>query len=125
MKNFNSKFKNKKLKRMVWKFAKSPNMSRFKRLESKIQEIDCRVIPWLKAIGYEKITFLFSPVCRFRTLTSNNIENLNARFEEARRGPVMELLLSIEEAVITDRHNDWTEGEKWDGYGTSYMDSKV
>lgn len=56
-------------------------------------------------VGYNKFTLLHSPVRRYGTITSNNVESVNARLRKTRCLPICELLVDIEEKVATDRLN--------------------
>lgn len=73
-------------------------------------------------IGYEKITLLHSPVCKYGMLTSNNVESTHARMINLGNLPIVELLLGIESMILTDRHNDWLLTQRWTNVlGTQYL----
>ena len=106
MENFNSKFRNKKLKGIPWSIAKAHT-----RIEQEVaikqMQFEPRAIQWLREIGLKKISLLDSPVCRFGIVTSNNVESINARLLEFREWPILELLIKLERLVVTNRQKQF------------------
>ncbi len=75
---------------------------------------------WLENVGLERITLLHSPVCRYGTLTSNNVESVNSRLRECRKLPIMELLILIEKIVALDRLKASQNALEWTRHYTKY-----
>ena len=96
-------FKNKKEKKLAWGLAKAKYRKEFDTAMSKMSPDDLK---WLEEVGFENITLLRSPVCRYGLLTSNNVESINSRILKLRTLPVAELLLGIEEIVLLDQFHD-------------------
>lgn len=120
LENFNLRFKDKKLKDNVWGLAKATSQQSFQAAEMKIEAKNKAALEWLIQIGYDKITLLHSPVCKFGMLTSNNVESINSRLKALRLLPIVELLLGVEAMVLVDRHHDWTMAQDWTGEITKY-----
>ena len=112
MENFNSKFRNKKLKGIPWSIAKAHT-----RIEQEVaikqMQFEPRAIQWLREIGLKKISLLDSPVCRFGIVTSNNVESINARLLEFREWPILELLIKLERLVVTNRQKQFVLSSNW------------
>ena len=121
MENFNSKFKKKELKVIAWRLAKAKTLSEFIEQEDKLRARNETAYNWLKEIGFEKISLLHSPVCRYGMVTSNNVESMNSRFADIRRLPIMELLLSIEKFVLVDMVEDRKTLATWNTTLTGFM----
>ena len=120
LENFQLRFKNKVLKEKAWGLAKSSTKDEFDKVENHMRSINPDAIDWLKSIGYDKLTLLHSPMCKYGTCTSNNVESVNSRLLEIRKLPVLELLLAIERMVVLDRFSSFKEAQKWNGNLTKY-----
>ncbi len=103
MENLQTRFKNKNIKKAAWKMAKSNTLQDFLKHEEIIRKLNPNALDWIKSIGYDKLTICFSPVRRYGTITSNNVESCNNRLRRLRKLPIMDMLLEIESMVITDR----------------------
>jgi hypothetical protein len=95
MKNFNKKFKNKDLKGFAWDIAKATTDSDFEEKLKILNNAQPDAFLWLTGIGWPRISLLRSPVCRYLTLTSNNVESVNNRVSPLHKLPIAELLLGI------------------------------
>jgi hypothetical protein len=122
MENFNKKFKNKQLKGYAWSLARADTPADFIRAENLLSSTT-GALAWLRKACYEKFTLQRSPVRRYGTLTSNNVESLNARFKSARFLPIVELLLEIEVKVSTDRLESFNMGQ--DGVLTNFANNML
>ena len=100
MNNFNSHFNKKELKLIAWRLAKASTSYDFTFHEAKLRAKNESAFNWLNDIGYDKITLLYSPICRYGMLTSNNVESMNSKYATNRRLPILELLLSIEKTCF-------------------------
>jgi hypothetical protein len=119
MENFNLRFKDKALKKKAWGVAKAKTLLDLKKAETKFSgREDCLI--WLQNIGYEKLTLVFSPVCRYGTVTSNNVESLNNRLRHLRALPIIELLLGMEEMIVSDRFASSEMALSWTTNFTHY-----
>ena len=56
---------------------------------------------------------MYSPVCRYDVITSNNVEGINSRFQHVRRLPILELLMEVEKLVATDRASRFQHAIEW------------
>lgn len=120
LENFHKLFKNKNIKEKAWALAKAKSPVEFNSIKDYIVGVNPEAFTWFETIGLEKITLLFSPICRYGTITSNNVESVNSRLREARKLPIMDLLLYIEELVTLDRFHAVKRAEKWNGQLTKY-----
>jgi hypothetical protein len=123
LENFHLVFKNKSLKEKAWSLAKAKTINEFNMVKEWIVSIKPEAMEWLENIGLEHITILFSPVCRFGTVTSNNVESVNSRLRKARKLPIMEMLLDIENTVALDRFLAYKNSIEWTGNLTKYAES--
>ncbi len=103
LENFNLKFKNKQYKKHVWLMSKAATHEVF---DTNALQIGTEAIHWLESVGYPHISLLYSPVCRFGVVTSNNVESVNSRIARLRTLPIIEMLLGIEDMVLQDRLRD-------------------
>ena len=120
--NFNKRFKDKPLYESAIRLLYAKTMNDFEREENYIESRNEDALKYLKEIGYDKISLLFSSKCRYGTLTSNNAESFNARYvitnirvRKIRKLPIIEMLLEIERIVKTDRFQDSEMALKWNG----------
>ena len=120
MENFNSKFRNKELKDMAWGLAMAQTTFEFFNKGEKLRGKNENAFKWLNDIGFDKITLVHSPICRYGMLTSNNVESMNSRFAEIRRLPILEFLLSMEKIVLVDMMEDLTTLSTWNSTLTAY-----
>jgi hypothetical protein len=114
MENFNARFKSKDLKGKAWKLAKATNTQQFEEAVAELNEEKPEAMVWLNNIGLEKITLFRSPVCRYLTVTSNNVESVNSRVASLRKLPITDMLLEIEKMVVTDRVKCNELMQSWD-----------
>jgi hypothetical protein len=105
MENFNRKFKDQQLRKLAAKLVRAETEHEFQATSRVLKQLNANAMAWLEAVGFEKITLLRSPVCKYGTLTSNNVESFNARIRQARALPVLSLLLEIEKFAVLDRFN--------------------
>ena len=112
LENFNLKFKNKKLKDSAWEIAKTHTQ---RQLNASIDRMSKHptAVQWLQDIGFDKLTLLESPVCRFGIVTSNNVVSVNSRLLIFRQLPIMKLPVNIERIVVTDRQKQLDKYTKW------------
>jgi MULE transposase domain/SWIM zinc finger len=113
MENFNARFKDRELKDKAWGIAKAVSVREFDRAVASVRALRPESIPWLEAIGFDKLTLVRSPVCRYGVVTSNNAESVNSRIREDRGLPILELLLRLEQMVVTDRTMRFQEAQGW------------
>ena len=113
MENFNRKFGDKALKAIAWRLAKANTETEFTVHLAKLKSLSEPAVDWLMAIGFDKITLVYSPVCQYGMLTSNNVESINSRFKDYRRLPILELLLSMERTILVDMVNDRNLFASW------------
>ena len=110
MENFNKKFKNRSMMKVCWRLAKATTMKEFTTFQS---ELHPDAYQWLADIGFHHITLLFSPVCRYGMLTSNNVESFNNRVVKLRSLPVLDLLFGIEKISACDFHASYESASRW------------
>jgi hypothetical protein len=120
LENFYLRFKNKSLKAKAWGLGKATNSNEFNRIKEWMNSFNPQAYEWLENVGLERITLLYSPVCRYGTLTSNNVESVNSRLRECRKLPIMELLILIEKIVALDRLKASQNALEWTGHYTKY-----
>ena len=120
MENFNRKFGNKALKVVAWRLVKAPTQFESMEQQEKLKSMSEPALNWLMNIGFDKITLVYSPVCRYGMVTSNNVESINSRFKDYRRLPILEFLLSIEKTILVDMVDDRTMVASWSTSLTGY-----
>ena len=81
MENFNTRFKNRELKKKAWGMAKAENEQKFLQAIMAMHKINPLSISWVEDVGFEKVTMQYSPVCRYGIVTSNNVESVNNNFD--------------------------------------------
>ena len=122
MNNFNTKFKDDGLKKVSWRLEKATCSRDY---DAAKLEIPSQAFQWLANVGLQHITTLLSPVCRFSTLTSNNVESTNSRLKEIRSLPILDAQLQIEKMVMTDFFESYKEGSKWNSKLTKFCEVKL
>jgi hypothetical protein len=123
LENFYKKFKNAGLKEKAWGLGKAKTSDDFDAVKNHFIQTNRAAYVWLENIGFEHLTLLDSPVCRYGIITSNNVESINSSLRDARKMPIMELLLFLEEKVATDRFKAYKSSNKWSGNLTKYAES--
>ena len=119
MENFNQKFKDKQLKKDSWGIAKARNDCQRNNSMLKVSRRD-GAIEWFENIGFDHLTLMDSPVCRYGMVTSNNVESTNSRFRHLRKLPIMELLIGIEAIVSLDFLSGHQAALAWNGLLTRF-----
>jgi len=125
LENFYLKFRNKNLKEKAWGLAKARTLLNFNSVRDSLQAVNSEAMQWFEQIGLPRLTIFFSPpdICRYGTVTSNNVESTNNRLRAIRKLPIMEILLNIEEMVALDRFSASKNALKWNGMLTKYAGS--
>ena len=106
------RFRNKELEKWCWVAAKAATEQLFEKSKLRIRALNNEAAEWLENIGWEKLALSEGLVCRFGTLTSNNVESVNSRFLSFRSLPIVEMLIGVESTVSRDRYSDWCSSEK-------------
>jgi hypothetical protein len=122
LENFHLRFKNKCLKEKAWGLAKAKTTIEFNRIAEWMNGINPEAMAWIEEIGLERLAIAFSPpgICRYGTVTSNNVESINSRLRCIRKLPIMEMLINIEEMVALDRFSAARNSVSWNGQLTKY-----
>lgn len=127
MENFNARFKDKNLKKIAWRLARSLNDTEFDAAKQNLCSDKRGQEPWvwLNQIGLSKICLGKSEVSRFGISTSNNVESINSKLRKARNLPILELLIAIETAVTIDRAKRLEDAQRWQSALTLYCQKKI
>jgi hypothetical protein len=90
-----------------------------------MRKINPEAIAWFERIGFDKLTLLHSPVCRYGVVTSNNVESVNSRIRHARKLPILELLMALEQMVVVDRATRFAQAQHWPHSLTKHADKML
>ncbi|PVU96425.1 hypothetical protein BB559_002391 [Furculomyces boomerangus] len=127
MENFNSQFKNKKLKKQAWFIANALTDADFDTQVSRLNNLteNQNHWNWLSAVECDLWSLVKSPVPRFGILTSNNVESVDSRLSLIQKLPVLEIPLSIKKFVCETRFKDFCKASLWEHNLTKYAIKKI
>ncbi|XP_009614291.1 uncharacterized protein [Nicotiana tomentosiformis] len=110
-----------RLREVFFAMAKAYKIEDFNLLMQDMDNIDKRARGYLFQVGYEKFSIAHSTVNISMVITSNIVESLNARKEEARELPIMSLLDYMMNFVMEwNNTNRLTAMSTFTGLGKTY-----